>query len=108
VLTSLLCVAGVHLGQGPNVRAGDDVHPLLVWPLIVGRTNSGRKGSGWSSAKRLLTASDPTFTTTNMRSGLTSGEGLAAMFTDDPADQAATDDEKGGSATKNGTVISTV
>lgn len=95
VLASLLCVAGVHLGQGPHVRAGDDVHPLLVWPLIVGRTNSGRKGAGWSSAKRIATTTAPDFMTTNLRSGLTSGEGLAAMFTDDPTEKPANDDDTG-------------
>ncbi|GAA3552581.1 hypothetical protein GCM10022222_40260 [Amycolatopsis ultiminotia] len=84
VLASLLCLCGVHLGQGPHVRAGDDFHPLLVWPLVIGRTNSGRKGAGWSSAKRLATAAAPDFMVANVRSGLTSGEGLAAMFTDDP------------------------
>lgn len=80
ILASLVCAAGVHLGQRPHIRAGDDVHPLLVWPLIVGRTNSGRKGASWATAKRLLIAADAEFVTTNVRSGLTSGEGLAAMF----------------------------
>ncbi|EHR53357.1 hypothetical protein SacmaDRAFT_5192 [Saccharomonospora marina XMU15] len=83
VLASLICVTGVHLGQKPHVRAGDDVHPLLVWPLIIGRTGSGRKGAGWSSAKRIALAAGPDFMSTNVRSGLTSGEGLAAMFADD-------------------------
>ncbi|MFF4592447.1 DUF3987 domain-containing protein [Amycolatopsis sp. NPDC001319] len=92
VLASLLCVAGVHLGQGPHVRAGDDLHPLLVWPLVIGRTNSGRKGAGWSSAKRLAIAAAPDFMVTNLRSGLTSGEGLAQMFTDDPTESSEDDD----------------
>lgn len=77
ILASLICAAGVHMGQGPHVRAGDDPHPLLVWPLIIGRTNAGRKGSSWSAARRLIAAADPTF---SPRSGLTSGEGLAARF----------------------------
>jgi len=84
ILVSLICITGVHLGQKPHVRAGDDIHPLLVWPLIIGRTGSGRKGAGWSSAKRIALAAAPDFMSTNLRSGLTSGEGLAAMFTDDP------------------------
>jgi hypothetical protein len=99
LLVSLLAVAGVHLGRHPHVRAGDDTHPLLVWPLIVGRTNSGRKGAGWSSARRLATAAAPDFMVTNLRSGLTSGEGLAAMFTDDPAPP---DDETGQGARRAG------
>lgn len=102
VLASLVAAAGVHLGQSPHVRAGDDKHPLLVWPLIVGRTSAGRKGASWGSARRLLRAADPEFTDTNIRSGLTSGEGLANMFaeTDDtpanPDDPAAPSTRKGG------------
>ncbi|MPZ81604.1 MAG: DUF3987 domain-containing protein [Actinophytocola sp.] len=80
VLASLICAAGVHMGQGPHVRAGDDPHPLLVWPLIVGRTSSGRKGTSWSTARRLIDAAATEFVHTNLRSGLSSGEGLAARF----------------------------
>ncbi|GAA2665250.1 MULTISPECIES: DUF3987 domain-containing protein [Actinosynnema] len=90
ILASLICAAGVHLGQRPHIRAGDDPHPLLVWPLIVGRTGGGRKGASWSTPKRLLAAADPGFTGSNIRSGLTSGEGLAAVFADQDADDQAT------------------
>jgi hypothetical protein len=80
IYASLLAAAGVYLGQNPRVQAGDDRHPLLVWPLIVGRTGGGRKGAGWSAARRLLNAGIPEFVVGNIRSGLTSGEGLAAIF----------------------------
>ncbi|WP_019810196.1 DUF3987 domain-containing protein [Saccharomonospora halophila] len=89
VLASLLAAAGVALGQKPHVRAGDDAHPLLVWPLIVGRTSSGRKGTSWSSARRLLAAADEQFTRTNVKSGLSSGEGLAQCFALDDEAEAA-------------------
>ncbi|MBW4717425.1 DUF3987 domain-containing protein [Saccharothrix obliqua] len=88
ILASLICAAGVHMGQRPHIRAGDDPHPLLVWPLIVGRTGGGRKGASWSTPKRLLAATDPDFTSTNIRSGLTSGEGLAAVFAEEPDEEA--------------------
>ncbi|WP_275293189.1 DUF3987 domain-containing protein [Amycolatopsis sp. La24] len=87
ILASLLCFAGVHMGQGPHVRAGDDPHPLLVWPLIVGRTSAGRKGTSWSTAKRLITAADTAFTHHNIKSGLSSGEGLAERFALDDDEQ---------------------
>ncbi|SFQ66810.1 hypothetical protein SAMN05421810_11234 [Amycolatopsis arida] len=80
ILASLICAAGVYLGQGPHVRAGDDPHPLLVWPLIIGRTSAGRKGTSWSTARRLIAAADDEFTRTNIKSGLSSGEGLAQCF----------------------------
>lgn len=82
VLASLIAAAGVHLGPDSHLMVGDDRHPLLVWPLIVGRTNSGRKGTSWSTTRRLITAADPEFASTNIQSGLTSGEGLAALFID--------------------------
>ncbi|WP_017972914.1 DUF3987 domain-containing protein [Actinopolyspora halophila] len=86
LLGSLVAALGVHLGPGPHVRAGDDRHPLLVWPLVIGRTNSGRKGASWSTARRLITTADPEFAATNIRTGLTSGEGLAELFTADESD----------------------
>lgn len=82
IYTTLLCAAGVHLGQHPHVQAGDDHHPLLIWPMLIGRTGGGRKGASMSAARRLLRAADPGFVATNLRSGLTSGEGLAAIFAD--------------------------
>ncbi|TWE24246.1 hypothetical protein FHX69_5559, partial [Prauserella muralis] len=88
ILASLLCFAGVHLGRDPHVRAGDDHHPLLVWPLIIGHTNTGKKGTSWSAAKRVIAEADRNFVTANVKSGLTSGEGLAQQFAlgDDEAD----------------------
>jgi hypothetical protein len=88
VMASLITFAGVWLGPGPHLRAGDDRHPLLIWPLIIGRTSAGRKGASWGTARRLMHAADPDFTGSggNVRSGLTSGEGLAQLFAinDDP------------------------
>jgi len=80
IYVSLLGAAGVRLGQHPRVQAGDDRHPLLVWPMVIGRSGGGRKGASWSAARRLLSAADPGFAAGNVRSGLTSGEGLAAIF----------------------------
>ncbi|MFD0492343.1 hypothetical protein ACFQ0O_40745 [Saccharopolyspora spinosporotrichia] len=96
ILASLLAGTGVHLGGRPHIRVGDDRHPLLVWPMVIGRTGIGRKGAGWSAAKRLLTAADSGFVASNIHSGLTSGEGLTQAFADEdegtgpsPARQAA-------------------
>ncbi|WP_435582078.1 DUF3987 domain-containing protein [Amycolatopsis thermoflava] len=80
ILASLLCFAGVHLGRDPHVRAGDDSHPLLVWPLVIGHTNTGKKGSSWSAAKRVIADTDAEFVPSNIKAGLASGEGLAQRF----------------------------
>ncbi|PXY26741.1 hypothetical protein BAY59_19055 [Prauserella coralliicola] len=86
ILASLLCFAGVHLGRDPHVRAGDDPHPLLVWPLVIGHTNTGKKGSSWSAAKRVIADTDAEFVLANIKAGLTSGEGLAQRFAIDEDD----------------------
>lgn len=82
VMASLVSFAGVWLGPGPHLQAGDDRHPLLIWPLIIGRTSAGRKGASWGTARRIMHSADPDFTGSggNVRSGLTSGEGLAQLF----------------------------
>lgn len=80
VLASLLAAAGVYLGPGPHLPIGMERHPLVVWPLLIGHTGSGRKGTAWGAAKHLLTAAVPEFVADNIHSGLSSGEGLAALF----------------------------
>ncbi len=75
MLTSLLCGAGVCVGSGPHIKVGSTKHPLLIWPLLLGRTNNGRKGDAVNTAEDFLLSSYPDakgFTT----SGLSSGEGL--------------------------------
>jgi hypothetical protein len=84
VMVSLLGAAGVHVGQGPHLPIGMERHPLMVWPMLIGHTGSGRKGTAWGAAKQLLTTADTEFVAANVHSGLSSGEGLAAVFATDP------------------------
>lgn len=91
VLVILLAAAGVHIGPGPHVVIGGlERHPLLTWPIVIGPTGTGRKGTGFNVARALLAHAAPDFVTGNVHSGLSSGEGLAAVFATD------TDDTKGG------------
>lgn len=83
VMVSLLAAAGVHLGPGPHLQLGYERHPLLVWPLLVGETGRGKKGSAHNAAKALLTHTDNEFVASNVQSGLSSGEGLASVFATD-------------------------
>ncbi|TCP56968.1 uncharacterized protein DUF3987 [Tamaricihabitans halophyticus] len=80
ILATLTSITGVHLGKAPHVTAGDDRHPLLVWPLIIGHTNTGKKGASWSASKRIISSTDSGFAAANIKSGLSSGEGLAEQF----------------------------
>ncbi|WP_308258507.1 DUF3987 domain-containing protein [Saccharothrix obliqua] len=83
VLATLVGAAGVHLGPGPHLELGfGERHPLLVWPMLIGATGIGRKGTATNAALALLTEADPDFVARNKHSGLSSGEGLAAAFTD--------------------------
>lgn len=84
VLASLLGSCGVHIGPDAHMLIGMERHPLVVWPMLIGPTGSGRKGTAWGAAKLLLTHAAPDFVATNVHSGLSSGEGLAAVFATNP------------------------
>ncbi|MEU4801060.1 DUF3987 domain-containing protein [Actinosynnema sp. NPDC023587] len=84
VLATLVGAAGVHLGPGPHLQLGfGSRHPLLVWPMLIGATGIGRKGTATDAALALFGAADPEFLANNKHSGLSSGEGLAAAFAAD-------------------------
>jgi hypothetical protein len=82
VLVSLLAIAGAMMGDGPHVMVGASKHPPRIWPLVMGRTASGRKGESWSVSESVLISADADFATHRLTSGLSTGEGLVAMFTD--------------------------
>lgn len=83
VLVTLMAAFGVMAGPGPYTQIADDRHPGLLWPLILGHTGSGRKGTSLGVVRRLLKAADPEFYRDNVTSGLSSGEGLIAAVADD-------------------------
>ncbi|WP_245572501.1 DUF3987 domain-containing protein [Actinokineospora enzanensis] len=87
VLATLLAASGTAMGSGPHVVVGGfERHPLLTWPIVIGHTSTGRKGTGFNVARAVLAHAIPAFVNENIKSGLSSGEGLAAVF--------ATDDDR--------------
>jgi hypothetical protein len=82
---SLLAGTGVLIGPGPHVRIGNLSHPLLVWPLLMGRTGSGRKGEATSIAEMFLEQSSAGCREL-MTGGLSSGEGLIEQIRDEARD----------------------
>jgi hypothetical protein len=76
MLAQELALFGNALGRSPHFRVGADVHHLKLYPVIVGPTGSGRKGTSRSEAIRLFTLADPEWARTQIVSGLSSGEGL--------------------------------
>lgn len=88
VLATLMTAAGVMMGRNPYVQIGDDRHPALAWSMIVGKTNSGRKGASKGTAMRIITGADKEFAQAPLlTSGLSSGEGLIEDVKDDPDDK---------------------
>lgn len=86
IFASLLAGVGAFIGPGPYVRVGNTRHPLLIWPLLLGRTGSGRKGEATGTAELFLRRAAPDSADRRTVSGLSSGEGLIERIrdSDDP------------------------
>jgi hypothetical protein len=83
VLATALALFGAMVGDGPHVRVGGANHTARIWPLIVGKTGSGRKGTSWHEARAVAAtwgsyAHD--YLTHRVATGLASGEGLIAAL----------------------------
>lgn len=81
VLASLLAGTGAAIGPGPYIQVGNTRHPLLVWPLLFGRTGSGRKGEATDTAELFLRTAEPGWADISV-TGLSSGEGLIERIRD--------------------------
>jgi hypothetical protein len=85
VLVTSLALFGALVGAGPHVRIGGSAHPCRLWPLLVGRTAAGRKGTSWAEARNLVssfTSYSASYCADRILSGLSSGEGLIAALTE--------------------------
>ena len=83
LLLSLLAAVGGAIGDAPHVMIGGSPHPPRIWPLIIGRTGSGRKGESWAQAERIMALVESGFIRDHTASGLSTGEGLIACFVDE-------------------------
>ena len=81
VLVQLLAEFGVTLGSGPHIIAGNEKHRAVLAPLIVGRTNSGAKGTSLGVTEAVRKAALPWFDEFTT-SGLSSAEGLIEAVRD--------------------------
>jgi hypothetical protein len=83
VATLIHLLIGVGNLIGPDVfaRVQEDEHPARLFAVLVGPTSKGRKGTSWSTPKRMLTAVDEAYAA-RIRSGLSSGEGLISHVRD--------------------------
>jgi len=76
VLLMFLAAFGNLAGAAAHFTAEARKHPMRIWPVLVGETAKGRKGSGWSSLRFLLAQVDEHWLAHCAASGLSSGEGL--------------------------------
>lgn len=76
VLAHFLVAVGNLIGAGPHARVQHDRHPARLNVVLVGNTSSGRKGTAWSTPRRLLAQVDEVWARSRIKSGLSSGEGL--------------------------------
>ena len=76
VLILFLAAFGNMAGASAHFLAEARPHPLRIWPVLVGETAKGRKGSAWSSARFLLQRVNPLWCVNCTSSGISSGEGL--------------------------------
>jgi hypothetical protein len=93
---SLLSMTGVLVGRRPHIMIGNSRHPLLPWSLLIGPTNTGRKGDATNSARRVAEAACPELKSISV-TGLSTGEGIISRIRD-PAtvgkEKVGTDDKR--------------
>jgi hypothetical protein len=106
IYASLLAGTGVIMNATPYVRVGNTHHPLLIWPLLLGRTGSGRKGEATSTAEIFLRSAAPE-AQDFMVSGLSSGEGLIERIRDPDDDPEGKFRQPGGTDDKRLIVLET-
>lgn len=81
ILAHLLPALGTLIGPKPYIVAGNR-HPCRVFFALVGRTNTGRKGTSFAPVNDLMTIVAPMFWPLQHVSGLSSGEGLIVKVAD--------------------------
>jgi hypothetical protein len=73
---TFLAEVGSAIGRGAYWRIEDDVHYCKVWPVMVGETSKGRKGTSQGRTDALMKLAAPEWADTCLETGLSSGEGL--------------------------------
>ncbi len=82
LLASFLAEVGTMLGRGPHLILDGSYHPLLFWPVLVGRSSKSRKGSAGNRIRTICAMANPNWTRGECKGTLSSGEGLAYAVRD--------------------------
>ena len=94
VLLTLISACGNIMGRNPHWQVSGSRHAFKIYPVLVGVTSQGRKGTAWSAVKAVLSIAAPIWTERNVASGLSSGEGLIYAVRD-PLEKTTPIKEKG-------------
>ena len=82
LLVTTLSEFGCCIGRAPHSILDGSRHPLLFWPIIVGKSSKSRKGSSERRTGALFRQADPHWTRGECRGTLSSGEGLVYAVRD--------------------------
>ena len=92
LLVSFLSEVGVMVGRAPHLILDGGYHPLLFWPVLMGKSSKSRKGTADRRIEALCQLIDATWTRGESKGTLSSGEGLAyavrdAQYKEEPVKQ---------------------
>ncbi len=76
VLVQFLVAIGNVIGRSAHWRVEAHRHALNLFAVLVGQTSRGRKGTSLRHVRALVCDADPEWERDNIKSGLSSGEGL--------------------------------
>jgi hypothetical protein len=76
ILANVLTGFGSVVGPTPHARVEETEHHLNVFIVQVGDTSKGRKGTAWSTPRKMFRDVDVEWSDKRITGGLSSGEGL--------------------------------
>jgi hypothetical protein len=88
LLVTLLACVGNAIGTGPHYRVSGARHELRIFPVLVGATASGRKGTALDTLGPVFEAALPEWWARRTK-GLVSGEGLIYHVRDEVSERRA-------------------
>jgi hypothetical protein len=87
ILLQFLAAFGNACGRGCYYQVEGDRHPPVIWPVLVGRTSKGRKGTSWGRVREVIAQVDPHWAADRIVSGLSTGEGIVYAVRDAVVDE---------------------
>lgn len=82
LLVSFLSEVGAMVGRAPHLILDGGYHPLLFWPVLVGKSSKSRKGTADKRMEGFCQLIATGWTRGECRGTLSSGEGLAFAVRD--------------------------